>query len=237
MVRDGSAELSGRRHSSTTISYSVPRRLRQDFTTWIRLAAIYTLAGKLGLALALVSPSATAVWPPSGIALAAVLIFGPRVWPGIFLGAFLTNELTAGTVATSLLIAAGNTLEALLGGYLVTRFAGGRATFDHARTIFLFVLLAGFVSTSVSATIGATTLSLFEFGPWSAYWPTWVTWWLLDAPMALARQPISFRATEKTACTGYNRQHGPQGHALEQSAPAGAPAEARRALVCVRTCV
>jgi PAS domain S-box-containing protein len=188
-VRDGSAELSGRRHSSITILHSVPRRLRQDFTTWILLAAIYALAGKLGLALALVSPSATAVWPPSGIALAAVLIFGPRVWPGIFLGAFLTNELTAGTVATSLLIAAGNTLEALLGGYLVTRFAGGRATFDHARTIFLFVLLAGFVSTSVSPTIGATTLSFFGFGPWSAYWPTWLTWWLGDASGVMVVTP------------------------------------------------
>jgi integral membrane sensor domain MASE1 len=81
--------------------------------TWILLAAVYTAAGTLGLSLAFINPSATAIWPPSGIALAAVLIFGPIAWPGIFLGALLTNELTAGTPATSVFIAAGNTLEAL----------------------------------------------------------------------------------------------------------------------------
>ena len=64
------------------------------------LAAIYIVAGKLGLALAFLNPSATAVWPPTGISLAAVLLFGPRVWPAIFLGAFITNEITAGTVGT-----------------------------------------------------------------------------------------------------------------------------------------
>jgi hypothetical protein len=95
--------------------------------TWIVLAAVYALAGKLGLALAFVNPSASAVWPPTGIALAAILILGPRAWPGIFLGAFFVNETTTGSLSTSLAIAAGNTLEALVGAYLVNRFAGGRS--------------------------------------------------------------------------------------------------------------
>ena len=155
----------------------------------LTLAVIYTFAGKLGLALAFVNRSATAVWPPTGIALAAVVVLGPGVWPGIFLGAFLTNEFTAGTATTSLLIAAGNTLEALLGGYFVRRFAGGRAVFDQGRTIFLFVLLAGLISTTVSATIGVTTLSLFGFGSWPSYWPTWFTWWLGDAAGAIVIAP------------------------------------------------
>src|SRR6058998_888460 len=87
------------------------------------LAAVYLLAAKLGLMLAFVHASATAVWPPTGIALAAFLVFGYRVWPGIFAGAYLANITTAGTVATSLGIAAGNTLEGLIGAYLVNRFA------------------------------------------------------------------------------------------------------------------
>lgn len=66
------------------------------------LAAIYFVAGKLGLSLALVNPSATAVWPPAGIALAALLVLGYRVWPGILLGAFLVNFMTAGSAATSI---------------------------------------------------------------------------------------------------------------------------------------
>ena len=157
---------------------------------WALLAAIYVVAGKLGLALALLNPSATAVWPPTGITLAAVLLFGPRVWPAIFLGAFITNEITAGTVGTSLLIAGGNTLEALIGGALVNRFARGRAVFDAADSTLRFVVLAGLMSTAVSATIGVTTLWLFGLSTGSAYIPTWLTWWLGDAAGAVVVAPV-----------------------------------------------
>ena len=83
------------------------------------LAGVYFVAAKLGLSMAFVHPSATAVWPPTGIALAAFLVLGYRVWPGIFLGAFLANLTTAGCVATTFGIATGNTLEGLVGAYLV----------------------------------------------------------------------------------------------------------------------
>ena len=87
------------------------------------LAAFYFAAAKLGLSLAVVHPSATAVWPPAGIALASFLLFGNRVWPAIALGAFLANATTAGSLATSVGIAAGNTLEGLVGAWLVNRFS------------------------------------------------------------------------------------------------------------------
>ena len=111
--------------------------------TWLLLAGLYWVAAKAGLALAFVNASATAVWPPAGIAFAAVMVCGPRVWPGILLGAFLANATTAGSLVTSVLIAIGNTCEPLLGAYLVTRFAGGRSALYHVSQIFLFVLLAG----------------------------------------------------------------------------------------------
>src|SRR5713226_477884 len=90
------------------------------------LAAVYLVAAKLGLMLAFVHASATAVWPPTGIALAAFLLLGPRVWPAIFLGAFLVNITTEGSAWTSLGIATGNTLEGFVGAFLVARFANGR---------------------------------------------------------------------------------------------------------------
>src|SRR2546426_3251859 len=133
------------------------------------LAAVYLIAAKLGLKLAFVHASATAVWPPTGIALAAFLVFGYRVWPGIFIGAFLANVLTEGTVATSLGIAAGNTLEGLTGAYLVNRFAGGRNVFDRPHDILKFAVLAGTISTMVSATVGVTSLSLGGFANWADY--------------------------------------------------------------------
>jgi len=100
-----------------------PRRV----AIFATLAAVYFVAAKLGLKLAFVHASATPVWPPTGIALAAFLSIGYQVWPGIFLGAFLANLTTAGSVATSIGIGLGNTLEGLVGAYLVNRFANGCA--------------------------------------------------------------------------------------------------------------
>src|SRR5436309_11526533 len=102
------------------------------------LAGLYFVAAKLGLSMAFVHPSATAVWPPTGIALAAFLVLGYRIWPGVLLGAFLVNITTTGNVATSLGIAVGNTLEGVLGCYLVRRVAGGRNVFNQPRWIFKF---------------------------------------------------------------------------------------------------
>src|SRR2546422_7923382 len=107
------------------------------------LAAVYFAAAKLGLMLAFVHASATAVWPPTGIALASMLLLGPRVWPAILLGAFLANVTTAGNLWTSLGIATGNTLEGVLGAWLVTRFANGSDAFERARDILSFGALAG----------------------------------------------------------------------------------------------
>src|SRR5204863_3133601 len=92
----------------------------------LALAAAYFASGRFGLSLAFANPSASPVWPPTGLALAGVALMGYRVWPGIFAGAFLVNLSTAGTVATSLGIALGNTLEALAGGWLLNRLGGGR---------------------------------------------------------------------------------------------------------------
>src|SRR5688572_30809090 len=105
------------------------------------LTGVYFAAGKLGLTLAYLHPSASPVWPPSGIALAATLLLGYRLWPAVYLGAFLVNVTTAGSIATSLGIATGNTLEALLGAFLVNKFANGRRAFDRPDDSIKFVLL------------------------------------------------------------------------------------------------
>lgn len=149
--------------------------------TILVLTGIYVLAAKLGLSLAFIHPSATPVWPPTGITLAALLILGNRVWPGILLGAFLANITTAGSVTTSLAIAGGNTLEGLVGAYLVSRFANGPHFCERPQDIFKFTLLAGVVSTMVSATIGVTSLALSGLASWTDYTSIWLTWWLGDA--------------------------------------------------------
>src|SRR3984957_7704505 len=154
------------------------------------LTVVYFVAGKMGLQLAYVHASATAVWPCTGIAIAALLVYGYRIWPAILLGAFLVNVTTAGTVATSVAIAGGNTLEGLAGWYLVSRFAHGKEAFVRAQDIFKFALLAGMVATSVSATIGVATLAIGGYADWTAFGSIWCTWWLGDAIGAVLVTPL-----------------------------------------------
>jgi PAS domain S-box-containing protein len=156
----------------------------------LALAGVYFCAGKLGLSWAHVHVSVSAVWPPSGLALAALLLWGWRLWPGVFLGAFLLNITTQGTVATTLGIAAGNTLEALAAAWAIDRFANGAKAFERARNILKFVLLGPILSTVVSATFGVTSLSLAGFAQWNRYGAIWLTWWLGDAVGDLIFTPL-----------------------------------------------
>src|SRR6266513_73768 len=153
------------------------------------LTVVYFIAGKLGLMLASLHASASPVWPPAGIALAALLVFGYRVWPAIFVGAFLVNVTTAGNVATSLAVASGNTLEAMCGAWLVNRFAGGTTVFNRPQGVFKFAL-AAVVSTIISAAFGVTSLALAGFADWANYGAIWLTWWLGDTTSDLLIAPL-----------------------------------------------
>ena len=164
------------------------RRFRTALTVGI-LAVLYLVAGKLSLKLAFLHASASPVWPPAGIALAALLVLGYRAWPAIFIGAFLVNLTTAGNVPTSLGIATGNTLEAVAGAWLVHRFAGGAEAFDRAQGVFRFAL-AVIVSTLVSPTLGLTSLALAGFADWADYGAIWLTWWLGDMTGNLIVAPL-----------------------------------------------
>jgi len=154
------------------------------------LALIYVIAGKLALAnLASVNASASPVWPPAGIALAALLIVGYRVWPAIFVGAFVVNFWTTPNILVALGIASGNTLEALCGAWLVNRFAGGAQVFDRPQNVFKFAL-AALIGATVSPSLGVSSLALGGFAQWFNYWQIWLTWWLGDASGVLIVAPL-----------------------------------------------
>src|SRR4030095_2619908 len=153
------------------------------------LALAYFVAGKSGLRLAFLQPSASPVWPPTGIAVAGLLVLGSRAWPAVFVGAFFVNVTTAGDVGTSLAIASGNTLEALCGAWLLHRYAGGTRVFDRAQDVFKFALI-GAGSTAISPSIGLTSLALDGFADWGNYGRVWVTWWLGDLTGYLVIAPL-----------------------------------------------
>jgi signal transduction histidine kinase len=163
-------------------------RRGREAAWWAALAVAYFAAGTLGLRLAFVHESATAVWPPTGIALAAVLLRGPRVWPAVFVPAFLVNQTTAGSVLTSLAIATGNTLEALVAARLVQLLAGGTQALESPRRVLRFALAAA-AGAAVSATVGVATLALSGLASWAQAPATWLTWWLGDMGGALIVAP------------------------------------------------
>jgi two-component sensor histidine kinase len=156
----------------------------------VGVAIVYVAVAKLSLAVASVNPSATPIWPPTGFALAIVLLRGYRLWPAIFIAAFATNALTAGSIATSLAIASGNTLECVIGACLINRCSQGLHTFDTPRGVAKFALICLSPSTVISATIGVVSLSLAGYAPWSNFAPIWTTWWMGDLTGALLVTPV-----------------------------------------------
>src|SRR6266508_5389879 len=157
--------------------------------TFVLLVAAYFVAGKLGLQLASVNASATAVWPPTGIAIAALLLIGLDLWPAILVGAFAVNLTTSGDLPSSIGIAIGNTLEAVIATLLVQRWAGGREAFERPHDVIAFAFLAAVVATAVSATVGVMSLAVSGLASWSDFAPIWFTWWMGDASGALLITP------------------------------------------------
>ena len=160
------------------------------------IALAYLLAAKLGLLLAFAHTNSTPIWPAAGIALAASLLFGPRIWPGIFAGAFIANLTTLsgdltlpGAIFLSLCTAGGNTLEALIGVRLINHFTKDRFSFDRVRNTLAFVLCGALASTSLSAFIGATGYCLITH-QWSIYGTMLLTWWLGDLGGIMIFAPV-----------------------------------------------
>jgi len=154
------------------------------------VGAIYMAAGKLGLDLAFDHPSSSPVWPPTGIAIAATILFGRRILPAVFAGAFLINQTIVDAPLCSLGIATGNTLEALLAAALIQRFAGGHQVFDQPQNVFRFAVFAGALAPAVSAGIGIGSLVLAGLLERSQVGQVWLTWWLGNGSGALLVTPL-----------------------------------------------
>ena len=157
---------------------------------FLGIAISYLAVAKLSLEMASIHPSASPIWPPTGFALAAVLLLGYRVVPAIFLAAFVTNATTAGSISTSLVIAAGNALECLVATILINRWSDGAHTFNTPTGVARFALVCFVPSTIISATLGVGSLSLAGFADWTNFWSIWTTWWLGDLTGALLITPV-----------------------------------------------
>ena len=157
-----------------------PYSVWQSVGYGLLLSLAYFSSAKLGLSLATVANNVTLVWPPTGLALFALLVFGVRLWPWVFVGAFITNYTTGLSVAPAAAIAAGNAMEALAGFYLL-RIVHFDPALNRVRDVVYLVTLAAGLSTMVSASVGATALVLSHTIPWTNFTLVWLNWWMGDA--------------------------------------------------------
>ncbi|HEX2240643.1 MAG TPA: MASE1 domain-containing protein [Actinomycetota bacterium] len=152
------------------------------------LAAVYFVAAKLGLQLAIDPGNATILWAPTGISLAALMLFGPRLWPGVAIGAFAANATTEISILAAAAIAIGNTLEAVVGAALLRRM-GFVTGIDRLRDVGALVV-AALVSTTISATVGAGTLWVSGAAEFSDLDAQWTVWWVGDVMGDLLVAPL-----------------------------------------------
>jgi integral membrane sensor domain MASE1/DNA-binding CsgD family transcriptional regulator len=165
------------------------RPLGSDVVAPIVIGVVYFTLAYLGLRFASINSSATPIWPPTGFAIAAILLWGYRIAPAIFVAAFLINQITAGSIFTSLAIAGGNTLEAAVAGYLIRHWAEGKQVFETPTGVTKFALIS-LAATVVSATIGVSSLTLAGYAEMSSFILVWLTWWFGDLAGALVVTPV-----------------------------------------------
>jgi PAS domain S-box-containing protein len=151
----------------------------------------YVTAAKLGIGLPGAHGVVTPVWAPTGIALVALVLYGPGLWPAVALGALVANATSGASAPEAVLISVGNTLEAVVGSMLLRR-AEFRPALDRVRDVFALVLFGAIVSTAISATNGVTTLWAFRDVSGSDYASNWLLWWIGDGMGDLIVAPLLF---------------------------------------------
>lgn len=157
---------------------------------WIFIAAVaYFAAAEIGLRLAVIGDQVTPLWPPTGVAVACLFLFGVRTWPGITLGALVVNAMLGPTLPAVLMIAAGNTVAPVV-AYLLLKRVGFRSDFNSVRDVLELVFLGALAAMLISATVGAVTLLVAGRVSAHGFWGTWSVWWTGDAMGVLLIAPL-----------------------------------------------
>jgi PAS domain S-box-containing protein len=148
----------------------------------------YVAAAQVGFRVAFVAEQVTTVWPPTGIALGTLLLCGTRLWPAVWLGAFLANAATAAPLWTALFIASGNTLEAVAAVLVLRRYRRSPFALDRVADVTTFVVTV-LGCAALSATVGVVTLGAAGVQTWERFVTLWLAWWLGDVLGAVLVTP------------------------------------------------
>lgn len=173
-----------------------PDRMRTTITSaavGLGVTLAYVATAQLGFRVAFVAEQVTTVWAPTGISEAALLLWGTRLWPAAWIGAFLANITSDAPTWTAVGVATGNTLEAVGAAWMLRRLSFDLA-FGRTRDSVNFILIGAMAAPVISATIGVTTLCAGQVQPWIRFWPLWIDWFVGDALGALVVAPVLLTA-------------------------------------------
>lgn len=167
------------------------KKCTRDFFLQVLVFLLYLTAGKLSLHLSSIDGYSTPVWPPAGLALGFVLLFGNRVWMALFLGAYLTNTTHFPTSETwiefliaspqNITISLGNSTSAVLGAYFLKKYSDPNLNIFQVHEILIFFAFAGPVTAFISSAIGSFSLFYFKIIYFEFLFQTWLTWWMGDS--------------------------------------------------------
>lgn len=168
---------------------------RIETRVWLRAgelllaAALYFLLARGSLTFASLNLSVSPVWPPTGLAIALLLMRGNTLLPAVLAGAFAANYFSTPSILTAGMIATGNTLEAYVATNLIRRWADGERVFHTPVSVVRFALIVSIIAAPLSATIGAMTLAATGYEEWGNFAPVWITWWLGNIGGAILMTP------------------------------------------------
>ena len=177
-----------RRQGSTVEAVGFQRFALARLAAIFALALAYAVLARMGLALDAVSGFATLVWPPTGLSLAALWLWGGRLWPGVLLGAFAANVTAGAPPGVAAAIAVGNTLE-VLAGVMLLRRAGFQPALERMRDV-LALVVAGLTVPLVSAGVGVTSLWVGGLVRLADVPVTLRSWWIGDGLAVLVVTPV-----------------------------------------------
>lgn len=179
-------------YSSSETRLNLLQSHRKRRRTWelVCVLAAYLLAGEIGLAVPFTSGNVSPLWPPAGVALAAMVILGYRIWPAVALGAFIVNFFTGIPHLAAVGIALGNTVGPLCGASFLRQLPRFQPSLTRLRDVLGLSILGALCGTAVSATVGVSVLFLTGVNAWFGFASAWLMWWLGDAMGVLIVTPL-----------------------------------------------
>jgi integral membrane sensor domain MASE1 len=165
---------------------------RHHIVRYLVIILAYFVTGYAASLLPFFATSITLIWPPAGISLAALVYWGWRYFPAVYIGALLFNTVIAQTLGAMVFIAAGITVATVIPALLISRFAG-RYPFARFRDIAIYFLVGGLLGPALGASFGAFNISLFDIGNFDRFEPLWLGWFKGDLIGVLVVGPLVLR--------------------------------------------